>query len=45
MLWIELQHIKDKRPQNLTSKHRAVKNLKIARTLLKNVNKEAILFL
>ena len=42
---MNFKHIKHKRPQNLTSKHRAVKNLKIARIFLKIVNKEAILFL
>ena len=40
--WIELKiNIKYKRSQNLTSKHRAVKNLQIAKTFSKNVNKEA----
>ena len=35
------KQIKCKRSQNLTSKHRAVKNLQIAQTFSKNVNKEA----
>ena len=41
ILWIELQ-IKYQRSQNLTPKHRAVKNLQIAITFSNNVNKEAI---
>ena len=32
---------KHKRPQNLTSRHRAVENLQIAKTFSKNKNKEA----
>ena len=44
--WIELKiNIKYKRSQNLTSKHRAVKNLQIAKTFSKNVDKKAIQFL
>ena len=37
ILWIELQTRKN---QNFTSKHQAVKNLQIAKTFPKNVNKE-----
>ena len=37
--WIELQT--NKKSQNLKSKHRAVKNLEIANTFSKGVNKEA----
>ena len=38
---LNFKQIKYKRSQNLTSKHRAVKNLQIAKTFSKNVNKEA----
>ena len=41
LLWIELQTRKYKRSQNLTSKHQVVKNLQIAKTYLRNMNKEA----
>ena len=40
ILWIETQK-NTKGLTNLTSQHRAEKNLKIAKTLSKNVNKEA----
>ena len=36
---LTLKQIKYKRPQNLTSKKQAVKNLQIAKTFSKNVNK------
>ena len=38
---LNFKQIKYKRSQNLTSKNRAVKNLKIAKTFSENVNKEA----
>ena len=41
ILRIEFQKRKCKMYQNLTSKHRAVKNLQTATTFSKNVNKEA----
>ena len=41
ILKIEFQKRKCKMYQNLTSKHRAVKNLQTATTFSKNVNKEA----
>ena len=44
MLWIELQTNKIQRSQNLTFKHRTVKNSQIAKTFSKNVNKEATYF-
>ena len=44
ILWIELQTNKIQMSQNLTSKHRAVKNLEIAKTFSKNVDKEATVF-
>ena len=41
LMWTELQTKKKyKRSQNLRSKHRAVKNLQIAKTFSKNLNKE-----
>ena len=41
ILWTELKQIKYKKSQHLASKHRAVKNLEIAKTFSKNVDKEA----